>query len=576
MGVAAVAAVGASITGAEARIPGLGNGLPVTTDAPDLRSATIVDLDLKAVNFCYDQPLNGTPVASRYLIQTYDANRFLQGVAATIAANTNQLCARVTFPATADLRQGTIATDTSGGVQDAEGRRSTIGTEPLTGSTVTPVAGRTTAPDLLSGAVDSNAVPGGAGGSITYTFDETIDAALAPVAGQFRFYDEAGTVRVGAVVVSRTETSVRVGFAQPVSTAVRAFTLAGAVRDSPQSGNVVAGRPTTTPSGADAVALARTTNRPVISAVSGGPRQFTVTYNQDVNTGAAASLAAVLDDGATVTATNVEFIPNAPNTQVRATFGTDIGKEASAVVRLVDLGGAVVSRDTNPQGSAVSASNAGAANSRPGFTNAPDLLSVSRSGTQVLFRYDEDVQEGLASAFLTAVAGGTANFAGGSVVENGATVTVDAGNAASNSVGAGNIFGSVRDGANHLSPYSLISYAVEQAPAPPPPPTPTGTPPPPPTPRAKFRSTISLKVRSRTRYSGRVSSSGPGCKSRRRVVLKRNGKSIRSTSTRSNGTFSLARSKGTRGKKGVYAVVTQKSTSTTICTSKASKKLRRG
>jgi len=253
VGIAAVAVVGASITAADARIPGVGNGIQVTTDAPDLRTVKIVDNDLKRVQYCYDQPINGTPAANRFILQTYDANRFLQGQSVAVDAD-SQSCARVTFAGGADLQQATIGTDISGGAVDASNRPSTIGTEPLGGSGATPMSGRTTAPDLVSAAIDGNPAPGGAGGTIRYTFDEAIDPALVPVAANFRFYDEAGNTRVGTAVVSRDANSVRVAFASPVSTGARAFALGGAVRDVPQSGNVTGGS-LTTDSGADAVAL---------------------------------------------------------------------------------------------------------------------------------------------------------------------------------------------------------------------------------------------------------------------------------------------------------------------------------
>jgi len=129
-----------------------------------------------------------------------------------------------------------------------------------------------------------------------------------------------------------------------------------------------------------------------------------------------------------------------------------------------------------------------------------------------------------------------------------------------------------------------VSYQTEQAPVvpgPPPGTTPPGTNPPPPAAktRAKFRTSFSsFKIRSRTRYSGRIRSSGRGCKSGRRIVLKRNGRSIRRGSTRGDGTFSIKRTKGTKGKRGrgVYIVVTERTTSTTICTARGSKKLKRG
>jgi len=83
-------------------------------------------------------------------------------------------------------------------------------------------------------------------------------------------------------------------------------------------------------------------------------------------------------------------------------------------------------------------------------------------------------------------------------------------------------------------------------------------------------------VRSRTRYSGRIKSSGRGCKSGRRIVLKRNGKSIRRSATRGNGTFSIRRTRSTARKSRVYVVVTQRTKGAVTCAARSSKRLKRG
>jgi len=207
---------------------------------------------------------------------------------------------------------------------------------------------------------------------------------------------------------------------------------------------------------------------------------------------------------------------------------------------------------------------------------------IDASTRTVTYRFDEAVNAD--SAALPAPTAFRGVAADGSVQTGSSNVAADGNNynvIFPTTLGAAVAFevnaGVLTDRTTRPNPIGSVSTATEQAP-----PTttqPTGTtppPPPPPAPRAKFRSSISFKIKSRTRYSGRVSSSGAGCTSGRRVSLKRSGKTIRKTTTKSNGTFTLARSKSTRGKKGVYAVVSERSTSTTGCSARASKKLKRG
>ena len=92
--------------------------------------------------------------------------------------------------------------------------------------------------------------------------------------------------------------------------------------------------------------------------------------------------------------------------------------------------------------------------------------------------------------------------------------------------------------------------------------------------RPRYATSASLRRRG-ARYSGRVSSTRLGCKVGRRVVLRRFGsgtKSFGSTRTRSNGTFSIQRSRRLRGR--VYASVTDRYTPTAVCRGGRSKSIR--
>ncbi len=108
------------------------------------------------------------------------------------------------------------------------------------------------------------------------------------------------------------------------------------------------------------------------------------------------------------------------------------------------------------------------------------------------------------------------------------------------------------------------------APPPPPPPPPVAARPA----RPRYATSVSLRRRG-ARYSGRASSARLGCKVGRRVVLRRFGsgsRSFGSTRTRSNGTFSIQRSRRLRGR--VYASVTDRYTTVAVCRGGRSRSIR--
>jgi hypothetical protein len=109
-------------------------------------------------------------------------------------------------------------------------------------------------------------------------------------------------------------------------------------------------------------------------------------------------------------------------------------------------------------------------------------------------------------------------------------------------------------------------------------PFPPPPPPPPPAPPAvvqdRYPTSATLRRRG-ARYSGRVTSSLRSCASNRRVVLRRRGsgtKSYGSARTRSNGTFTIRRSKRLRGR--VYVTVVGRSSATILCRSTRSRQIR--
>jgi hypothetical protein len=586
MGAATLAVIGASITGAEARIPGVGNGIQQTTDAPDLRSVTIDAPDLRRVKFCFDQALVSVPGQTGFFVQSYDSKRFIQSTSAVIATGSENRCVQAIMGSAASISEGTIGSVDSDSVMVAGGAKNLSSSEPLGGSTATPVAGRTTGPDLVGATKDPD------DRSIVFSFDESFIGD--PTASNFAYVDDKGFPTSGISATRSASNAVRVKF--PVETAgggtvaaaASAFSNAGAVSDAPQSGVSVAGTPLSTPSGTGVVLFSENNSRTRLVAIAtDGSRQLRLTYNNAVNARTSPNrIVAVLDDGTSIPASRIEDITS--NT-LRATFQSpgapDINADPTALVRVVDIGGAAETDDAEKLGSLAAAVAAGTPKDAPGFTNGPDLLfaAYDAPGSRVFYSFDENLGAATSSLFFVTAPSGSSSSTSASNTTNGGVAAVTFGASANGAIGGGNRQGAAIDPLGNPSPRSAVSYQVEQAPAPigTTPPTTNNPPPPPPPPpttkRAKFRTSFSsFKVRSRTKYSGRIRSSGRGCKSGRRIFLKRSGRTIRRGSTRGDGTFTIKRTKSTKGKRGVYVVVSERTTSTTICTARGSKKLKRG
>lgn len=596
-GLVAVAAAAGTVASAGAHVPGVGNGLAPSSDAPNLRSVAVLSADLgdgqsEVVRYCFDTNVNAGAGAS-FFIETYDANRSIQGSGTPSVDGADPRCVKVQFANGLDVTQGTIGIVTPGAVTRVGGTVTNFeASEPLGGSVSAPLAGRTTAPDLIDVTVDTTATAQNPGGTVKYTFDEDIDPALPATVGAtdpptsratlFFFYRDNGTLVQGDRIVAfaTDRRSVTVGYDNPVSAGRVFLADDAAVRDRPQSA-AVAGLTVTTNSGAGAIAKGTVSRRRLTGASSLGAKQFQLSYDGAVfPTGDFGQLVAVTDDGRSFDGTAVS---TGPNNTVIVTFGSL--DDTDGVVRIVDFGDGA--RAGDGVSSAVSQVAVGTANMSPGFTSAPDLLSASynASTNAVTYTFDEKV-DSTGGAFFTFSQSGDKRPASSATFE-GNTVRANFDSTSATSVGAGIDLngGAARDTAGHRSPPNSVSYGVETAPVVTPPVTtpPIVTPPvtKPPvvttTTRVKYRTSFSsFKVKSKTRYSGRITSSGKGCKSGRRIALKRSGKTIRNGFTKGDGTFSITRAKSQRGKSGIYVVVTERTTSALTCTARSSKKLKKG
>ena len=566
----AIAALPAIGDARPSHIPGAGQGAQLTTSAPDLRSAAISGT---AVRYCFDQPIVAVNAADFYVL-TYDSTRYQQATSAQVDVD-NANCAFVRFAAGADLAQGTVAQIGNGAVSDSARRAATAASEPLGGSAARPVAGATTGPDLTS--------VNGANGNdntLNFNFDEAL-AGGTPTPGNFIITNQSGANVAGvAATINGSTVTVRfpAGTAGAVGGAARAAVLAGAVTDRGQTGSFIAGRAATTPNGTDAKALGPIGNPTIVSAAASSSKEFNVKYDQRVDAGTPAAYQAVLDDGTTVAANSV--IASATDASVIVvTFPDSVGGEAP--VRIVDVGGGA---RVGTASSAVTAVSTGTANNSPGFTNAPDLVQVTRddSTNRVSYRFDEGVSSSVAGSFFGVASTGARIPSAGPASNNGTSTLVVFSAANRASQGAGVQEGAAVDSLGHPSPFSSISYVTEQAPGTPSTPTPTPTPTTPtttpttttPTTKPRAATRVTLR-RTSKRLTGSVKSSGRGCQVGRKVYLKRVGKSksLKSTSTNSKGVYRFSRTKSTRGKK-VRVYVGARTGTYAICGGKTSKTIR--
>lgn len=597
---AAVAALGVPGV-AQAFVGTPGTGARPETDAPDLESVTLAGNNAfafqQAATYCFDAVLSDNFSFANFFIKTYDGGRYLQGTSAIAQSGGSGKCVVVQFSPQVDLAvQGSIGEVNAGAVRTvgASGIQNYFSSAPVTGSSLTQQAGRTTGPDLIG------ATPVPDSNTVVFEFDQPIDTTPANIAfASFGMVDAAGAETAGddapSPVVDSSNRLVRVHFpaSSAVGNKVRYFARSGAVRSRAQTGVTGGSAHATTAHtlNPEGVVAGANTTRPVLTSATprtGNASQFLLTYSDDLGTFNASGIIAVFDNGnveAAVSATPVSgsttqrvvSFPTPPTAQ------TWVFKEPAAVVSIVSRTGAARTA-TGDQASPISSIAVGpGAPAKPGYTNAPDLLTttIDQTTRQVTFTYDEEIDPasaGDASRFVLLIPNGTP-IVGSDVTgfsSDRKQVFVAFPGQVSAAVGVGNGQGAVRDFLNNPNPYSSVSTTLVAQPAtdavPVPTPTPAPPAPPPAAPAApaisRFDTGITFK-RSGKRLKGRLKSSGRGCRSGRRVVIKRSGKTIRAVSTRGDGTFQIALPKKT-GK--VYLFSTERLNKTTgvFCRSKKS------
>lgn len=433
-----------AVTGATAAFAFVGTpgtGGPPVTDRPDLLSATTnadnAYGDRAGVTYCFDEQLQGPGPATNYIVKTYDGERSSRGVSSAIVP-TDGRCVSVQFNPRVDLNtQGSAASVNGGTVTNLATRPNYASGAPLTGSTLTQEAGKTTGPDLRSVIADQTTT------SVRYTFDQPIDPAPASiVVANFTVVADNGAETAANALVNvdpATNRSIRVSFpaGTNVSGAIRYSAARGAVRTLAQDNFADGGgkpfQPTTLFTvNPDGVVGTAASSRPVL--VSAAPRvdgssQFVLTYTSDLGTFTPASVVAVFDNAEQEAASAAQNIQGQTRQRL-ISFPTDgkVDREPGAVVAMVSKTGAATTANGNLP-APISGVNVGpGAPSVPGFTNGPDLLTtnIDATASQATFLFDEPVNPdniGGAANFLllvpngdpiggTAIAGQTADRKG--------------------------------------------------------------------------------------------------------------------------------------------------------------------
>ena len=570
---------------APAHIPGVGNGLAPTTNAPDLRSVQVLAGDLddglpEQARFCFDASVAKVVEGAAggvFALHAYDAKRAMNAMSAS-RDTANDTCAIASFAPGTDVTQATIGAVAPGAVTDLQNRTNTLASEPVAGSAHTAFAGSTTGPDLLGVVVNADE----AGHKrASYMFDETLNRApAAPYeASQFGFYSALDTpisAPAGAVSISGKSATVDFLATPNLETATRFFINPGAVQDRPQTTSY-GGLPVVTASSPDVLSRGplSVARAEMVSATPIGAQDVMIVFNVPIQftPGSAAGFFAISDAGVSPVAASAVGSGGAPN-KVVVTFPAALADDPGAIVRIylapatvTTVGGAA----TNLAGQAATSTP----HSVAGFTNGPDLLSVSVNPltSRVTYTYDENVQDTPppAAALMAAAVDGSPITALGGVVVSGTTVTALFGPSVGSAVMFANTYATVFDKTGVPNPSQSVSTEVQQAPPPVALPLPPPPPPPPPPPAVvgarKYQTRVTIHSRGRL-YFGTVSSKRDRCRRGRRVLLKRNGLKYSSAISARKGTYKIKRKRRLRGR--VYVTVTARG----VCRSGKSRKIR--
>lgn len=408
-GAGVLAALAATAPSAGAAIAG---GTPLVTDTrPDLVSAQRRDGEQttpRRVRFCFDARLRSGEVAGQgFELVDYDRSEAERSTEAVVDPEDDR-CAIAVFGDDVDLREYTVATADQGAVRDvAHDKVNLRDAVPFSASTGRIRGGLTTAPDVLSVAVDE------AYEELVLRFDRRIEpGSVQP--GAFSYYQAGGGVVTadGATLDASSGTIVRVHFpdgggqttvddAQRVALQEAAVTALGA----PSSRSV---RQSVNVEGRDGRTARPELVGAVVAQAPGNAVDFT--FDQPVDLEVDGDLQVFRDETTRFDATAATVLESRDGRTVRAWFTTASAQEFAELAVATAGAGAVDSGAPAQLAGSVGSVPLGGTVASIGLTSAPDAhdfeVDLTDGTASVLF--DQEVRDVDLSAFRVVDAGGNA------------------------------------------------------------------------------------------------------------------------------------------------------------------------
>lgn len=417
-------------SGGTLRVPVAGAGVPGA--GPDLISAS-GDKASGVVTYQFDSVLSSDSVQpDNFHIYTATGSQ-LNPTSVSVAGSA--VTARYTA---SQVVESTVATVEEGAVTDTQRQPNPVCDAPL--HPVAPVAGATTAPDLL-------AVRLGAGATgaqvLFFDFDQPVNLAVAPGAG-FEVIDADNIAYEALGTVSAGETTIGATFSFP-------YSARPLVRGVAEAGSVVASgvSPVSNPLQSVGIGPAGTANmttgpdlvgvdvvRPQVvrftfdaAVVAPLPQAFRV-YGADAVEQSAAAAAPVVGSPSSV---DVSFSPTGP-VPVASAVGASLTEGGVAANFVSGVTALLVSADTAPtppQTAGKASLPLRARSFEAGRTTLPDLIAVTRgtvAGRQTLsFTFDQPISAGSQASPTTRIALSLYRPGGRRIVATGAAVVQDGG-----------------------------------------------------------------------------------------------------------------------------------------------------
>jgi len=334
--VVGLVALGAPILGASAAQGSIGTGNQVTTNRPDIRTATIIPT-FNEVETCFDGPIdigpNG-PNPGQTGVGGYIAGAgAFSGGSALSKSSAN--CVQAQYAGTTDLQASTYNGVLPNVVKNSVGSLNNLAdAAPLIGSTTkNGTRGNTAGPDLTIAAANV----GGASNQIGYRFDQRISlttgiCANAPGTAEpgFAYYDNNGNIHNNGVLASCSNSTnadgsgngnVLIAFppaTSPVEESRRAY-----VADSQVFSLTLPSTPNRTFSVVVVGGSGTNSNDPdLLSAELADPAGTTnsldFTFDEGITAPVPGRFHAILSDGTIVNGTNVALLDSSNGTNTRA------------------------------------------------------------------------------------------------------------------------------------------------------------------------------------------------------------------------------------------------------------------